>query len=137
MQADALHVGSVKIDANFAAIADTGMSLLVGPTEKIAAIDAIIDAMPAGSGEFTVDCNEIESPPSITFTLGGVDFVLQPEHYILRISQQQTDVCLSGFMAMDMPGPIGPLWILGDVFIRRFYTVFDVDNKRLGFAQST
>jgi hypothetical protein len=30
-----------------------------------------------------------------------------------------------------------PFWILGDYFMRRFYSIFDMQNSRIGLALST
>ncbi|XP_065514218.1 cathepsin D-like [Caloenas nicobarica] len=119
-----------------AAIVDTGTSLVTGPSADVAELQRALGATQAPGGEYLVDCEKVPSLPTVTFVLGGYEFVLGPEHYVLEVSQWGSPTCVVGFMALDVPPPSGPLWILGDVFLTAYYAVFDRDRQRVGLAPS-
>ncbi|KAL0968134.1 hypothetical protein UPYG_G00262810 [Umbra pygmaea] len=113
------------------AIVDTGTSLILGPNDEISALQKAVGAVPWSGGKYTVACKHVSSLPTISFTISGKVYTLTGEQYILRWTSKGKKVCLLGFFATSLPS-----WIMGDVFIAAYYTVFDRDNDRLGFAKA-
>lgn len=116
------------------AIADTGTSLIAGPTAEVLKLNERIGAIPVPGGEYVLPNCDLSALPELNFNIGGKNFPLKPEQYILQLTTGGKKICLSGLFGMDIPKH--PLWILGDVFIGPYYTVFDYGQKRVGFAHT-
>lgn len=134
---DAIQVGGAVMfcSEGCQAIVDTGTSLITGPPDKIKQLQKAIGAEPM-DGEYAVECANLNVMPDVTFTINGVSYTLQPTVYTLVDFVDGMEFCSSGFQGLDIHPPAGPLWILGDVFIRQFYSVFDRGNNRVGLAQA-
>lgn len=109
------------------AVLDTGTSLITGPTEDL---KILMESIPVEN-----DCKGYENAPTIEFVLGNDSYILEPEEYILKSVDLFGNKDCSALMSpLDVDEPHGPLWIFGDVFMQKYFTVFDRDLDRVGLA---
>ena len=113
-------------DGKCRAVFDTGTSLLAAPPEDVSVLLSHIGINPS--------CDNFDALPTITYVFGGARFDLEPQHYIRR--NDISGYCKSSFMPLDVPPPKGPLWVMGDVFFRKFYITFDRENSRVGVGKN-
>jgi len=130
---DAITFGkdSAELD-NTGVILDTGTSLIALPSALAEHLNKEIGAKKSFNGQYTIECEKRDSLPDLTFTLTGHNFTIGPYDYILEVQGS----CISSFMGMDFPEPVGPLAILGDAFLRRWYSMYDLGNNAVGLAKS-
>jgi len=128
---EGMRVGNKSVSNAASAIVDSGTSLLAGPKKEVEAMMEMLGARSIMYGrEWIVSCTA--DTPDLVITLGGKDLVLTKEDLVFAQASQED--CLLGVMGIDLPPRMGSMWILGDVFMRKYYTKFDWGQQRLGFA---
>merc|ERR1719444_298001 len=97
---------------------------MAGPTEIV---NALISKL-----KVTNNCSNFEKLPVLGFVVGDHTLDLGPEDYVDRGDDR--DGCSVALMTLDIPPPKGPLFIFGDPFLRKYYTAYDREALRVGFA---
>jgi len=101
------------------AAVDTGSSLVMAPGNMLGRIMSQIDP-----GD---DCSK--KAPKLGFKIAGRVFELHSDDYL-----EHSDDSCDFLLASAVSSGKGPNLVLGYPFLRRFYTVFDQEKKRIGFA---
>jgi len=122
---DGIRVGGVAVPTTKNAIIDSGTSLIFGPSAEVKAIMDTFNATELFAGTYVADCSK--EIPAISFNLGGKLFSLTKDDIIIKLPSNK---CMLDIRGVDMD-----MWIIGEVFMRKHYTLFDVGQKRIGFAE--
>jgi hypothetical protein len=130
---DGIQINNQSMTTATKAIIDSGTSLLACPTADVKKYAQLVGAkpvlpIPPFNREYQIDCNT--PGPDIDISIGGMTYTLKKQDYIIA----DGTTCLFAMTGLDVPAPAGPLYILGDVFMRAYYVKFDVGQKRIGIA---
>jgi cathepsin D len=112
------------------AIIDTGTSYILMPLADATILHAQIPGSTntGGSPNFMIPCSTTKT---IQFTFSGVTYSVQPNDYLSK-ADSTGEMCASNIIGQQAYS--ANQWILGDVFLKNVYTVFDFDKDRIGFG---
>jgi len=126
-----MKVGDTVVQTGGArGIVDSGTSLLVGPPQIINKILPHVQVQE--------DCSNMDTLKPLEITMKDVNgkdkvYVLEPKDYVMN----RMGRCKTGIAIMQIQLAMAhPIVILGDTFLRKFYSVYDHSNGQIGFAES-
>jgi len=126
-----MKVGNQIVPTNDArGIVDSGTSLLVGPPSII---QNVLPHVRVNS-----DCSNMDSLKTLEMNMMTTDgkevtYKLTPADYVMqRMGRCKTGIAIMKIQ-LNMPHPI---IILGDTFMRKYYSVFNHETNEVGFAEA-
>jgi hypothetical protein len=118
------------------AVVDTGTSMIAAPTPIIREL--------MNYSTVKEDCSNFDSLLNLRFQINGVVFNLDPKYYVMKIADDfetsnrvNSDKlrCMNAYMTLNALSSREKLTILlGSPFLKKYYTVFDRERGKVGFA---
>lgn len=103
---------------------DTGTSVIGGPSVFI---DSILSVL-----KIQEDCSNYNILPLLGFIFNGHRLSLKKEDYVKKVGEPAK--CYHHFLEIEVPAPKGPLVLLGDPFLRRFFAIYDRTSLKVGLG---
>lgn len=108
------------------AIIDSGTSFVLMPQDDAASLHQAIPGSSQNGESFTVPC---DSKNKMQIIFGTVTYDINPRDYV---GQPSGSGCASNIVGRQVFG--SKQWLVGDVFMKNVYTLFDYDQQRVGLG---
>lgn len=127
--------GTPASSSGFSAVIDSGTSLIYVPTAVAAKlykqIPGAAQSSAAGDGFYTFPCDA--DIGTISFNFGGKSYAVDPNDFNTGSLSEGSNDCVGGIAGADSGGNLA---IVGDEFMKNWYSVFDYDRLAVGFAKA-
>jgi hypothetical protein len=134
---DSISIGGTSIASDpQLAILDTGTSLILGPGDQVSGIFAYFSkhfSCHVNSDYLFCKCADLADFPDLVFSLESKPFTVPPHKYFYDVKPRQK----GSSCQLMLTHIAGDMWILGDVFLRNYYSIFDMDNNQVGLTEAT
>jgi len=125
-------------------VIDTGTALIVTDLATAQTLNQALGATPSGvHGLWSIGCQKIKaSTVQIAITFENTKFVLKGKDLAAQVYPDDVNMCYGPFMAVT-GGDVTDRFIIGEVFLRKWYAIYDYNidasgkaNPRVGLAES-
>ncbi|CAL8093694.1 unnamed protein product [Calicophoron daubneyi] len=104
-------------------VVNDGSHHIYGPKEQVEKIYKKLGCDPSKLCE--VNCSKISTLPQLKIIVKTTEIIIGPENYI----DKEGDTCTGRIFDLDQP-----TWVLGNLFLDKVYTAYDVEHAKIGFA---
>lgn len=106
---------------------------IVGPLDEVLQINEALGAEASDDSAFIMPDCDLSKLSNLVLTINSEKYEFTPEQYILKAEKDGKIVCISSLVAAPL---INNEWFIGTSIVGHVYTVFDYENKLIGFAQA-
>jgi len=110
---------------------DTGTSAITCPSSNYKLIVNTI--------QLNRDCSNMNELKDLSFTIDNINYSLSAKDYVYRFfnTKNYKVECVLNIVPLDLPSPRGPSWVLGENFIKRYYSAFNRDENTVYLGSKT
>lgn len=131
---DRILIGSQQLNKNVYAMLDISSSFIRVPEPEMKRIQNATQMIPFKNNTantlYFIDKSQVKNLPSLTFNIAGKDYTLTGNDYVDTVDSKDG---LS--LVLLIPNTVNRnIWILGNAFIGKYYTILDYGSRQVAFA---
>ena len=108
-------------------VVDTGTSMIAAPFESFEAIQKKINV--------DFNCKDLNTLNNLKIQIKGKMFEIESSYYTLKLESDTGNNCVTALMQLDaLSTKDKHTFILGLPFLKKYFSIYDREKKRIGFA---